>query len=235
MSYEAIEAASVGGLFHFESRVQFRLLALSGQSSCVYVCPLLDQSEQRWIWPAVVPSIEIGDDARFQVVDRCGDLQLPSSCEAGDQRARCGQPPGGSLGAFFGGVVDQIARVTPHRKRCRQNRLDHRANRARISRILGYDVAGRLHCAAAGVGENDDERRTEDSGAVFDGAEGRSVDEVAGIPRDKEFADAVAAEDQFWGHTAVGAANDRCPGRLVRRTALRCSARSIEQSSGWLT
>jgi hypothetical protein len=63
------------------------------------------------------------------------------------------------------GVVDQIARAAPHRKRRRQNRLDHPADRSRISRILGEDIAGRLHCAAAGVGENNDERRTEHGGA----------------------------------------------------------------------
>ena len=42
MSYEAIEAASVGGLFHFESRVQCRLLALNGQIDRTEFCRLLD-------------------------------------------------------------------------------------------------------------------------------------------------------------------------------------------------
>jgi len=31
-----------------------------------------------------------------------------------------------------------------------------------------------------------------------------------------QFADAVAAKDQLWGHTAVGTADDGRPGRLVR-------------------
>ena|SRR5277367_4239111 len=36
--------------------------------------------------------------------------------QTGDERARRGQPSGGPPGAFLGGVVDEIARVVPHRK-----------------------------------------------------------------------------------------------------------------------
>ena len=161
-------------------------------------------------------SIEIADDARFQVVDRRDDLQLSLAGEASNERARRSQPRCGAFGALLCGVVDEIAGVVSHRDRRRQNRLDHRADRAGIGGVLGDDVAGRLHCAAAGVGEDDDERRAEHGGAVFDGAEGRSVDEIAGVPRDEEFADAVTAEDQLRGHAAVGAADDRRPGRLMR-------------------
>ena len=82
------------------------------------------------------------------------------------------------------------------------------------------------------MGKNDDERGTEDGGAVFDGAEGRSVDEVAGIPRDEEFADAVAAEDQLWGTRLSAQLMIVAQGAWCAATALRCSARSIEQSSG---
>jgi hypothetical protein len=43
------EAASVGGLFHFKPSLRCLLLALSGQSSCAHVCPLLDQNGQKWV------------------------------------------------------------------------------------------------------------------------------------------------------------------------------------------
>ena len=65
------------------------------------------------------------------------------------------------------------------------------------------------------MGEDDDKRRAEHGGTVFHRAKGRGVDEIAGVPRDEEFADAVAAEDQLWRHATIGAADDRRPGGLV--------------------
>src|SRR5215210_9347478 len=67
------------------------------------------------------------------------------------------------------------------------------------------------------MGKNNDERRTEHGSSVFNGAEGRGVDEITGVSRDKEFADAVAAKDQLWRHTAIRAADDGSPRRLVCR------------------
>ena len=64
--------------------------------------------------------------------------------------------------------------------------------------------------------EDDDERRAEHGGAVFDGAEGCGIDQIAGVPRDEQFAGAVTAEYQLRGHAAVGAADDRRPRRLMR-------------------
>jgi hypothetical protein len=43
----------------------------------------------------VLVSIEIRDHARFQVVDRRGDLQLSRPGQAGEKRARRCQPPSG--------------------------------------------------------------------------------------------------------------------------------------------
>ena len=85
------------------------------------------------------------------------------------------------------------------------------------------------------MGQNNDERRTENGGAVFDGAEGRSVYEIAGVPRDEQFADAAAAEDQLWGTRLSAQLMIVAQGAWCVATARRRSARSIEQSSGWLT
>ena len=85
------------------------------------------------------------------------------------------------------------------------------------------------------MGEDDDERRAEHRRAVFDRAEGRGVDEVAGVAGDEQFAEPVAAENQFGRHAAVGAGDDRGPGRLMPGDGAALSARSMLQSSGWLT
>ncbi len=66
------------------------------------------------------------------------------------------------------------------------------------------------------MGEDDNERRAEDGGAIFDGAEGRYVDEIAGVAGDEQFADAVPTEDELRRHAAVGAGDDCRPGRLMR-------------------
>ena len=119
-------------------------------------------------------------------------------------------------------LLTKSPEFVPHRERRRHNRLDHRADRAGIGRVLGDDVAGRLDGAATGVREDDDQRRAEHGGAVFDRTEGAGVHEIARIARDEELADAVAAEDQLGRHAAVGATDDRRPGRLVRRRR-RCA------------
>src|SRR5271169_5364881 len=160
-------------------------------------------------------SIEIGNDPRVQVIDSNGDFQLSCASEVCDECTRSGQPPGGSLGAFPGSVVDEVARGAPYCKRRWQNWFDHRADCAGIGRVLGDDIAGRLHGAAARVGKNNNEWRLEHGGAVLDSAEGRSVDKIAGVPRNEEFADTVAAEDQLRGYAAVSAAYNRRPGRLM--------------------
>ena len=54
------------------------------------------------------------------------------------------------------------------------------------------------------MGEDDDERRAEDGGAVFDRAEGGGVDEVAGVASDEDLAETVTAEDQLRRDAAVG-------------------------------
>jgi hypothetical protein len=99
--------------------------------------------------------VEIADDTRLQIVNRRSDLNLPGTDARRDELAR-GHPLGGSPRAFLGGIIDPIAGNVSGGKRCRQDGLDHVADRAGIGRILADDIARRLDRAAAGVGKNDD-------------------------------------------------------------------------------
>jgi hypothetical protein len=161
------------------------------------------------------PLIEIGDNTGLQVVDRRSDVHLRCTDKISDERTRREKSAGGPFGACHCGVVGEIAGVTPHREGRRQNRLDHRPDRAGIVCILGDDVARGLHRAAGGMGHDDNERRAENGGAVFDRAEGRGVNEIASVARHKEFADAVTAKNELGRYSAVSTADDRRPGRLV--------------------
>jgi hypothetical protein len=67
------------------------------------------------------------------------------------------------------------------------------------------------------VSEDDNQRRAEHGRAVFDGAERGGVNEVAGISSDEKLADAMPAENQLRRNAAVGATDDGCSRRLVRR------------------
>src|SRR5271166_1962029 len=93
-----------------------------------------------WHW-LPFPSIEVTDDAGFEVVDRRDDFHFALAGEAGDELARRDQTCRGPPRALFGGVVDEVARLVPDRDRRRQDRLDHRADRAGIGRVLGDDLA----------------------------------------------------------------------------------------------
>ena len=92
-------------------------------------------------------------------------LTFPSSTMPAMKRAGHGQPICGPCGALFGRVVIEISRVVLHGDRRRHDRLDHRADCAGIPGIFGDDVAGCVDGTATGVGQDDDERRSEHSGS----------------------------------------------------------------------
>jgi len=80
---------------------------------------------------------------------------------------------------------------------------------------LRHHVAGRSNRAAALMAQHDNQRCAEYGRAILHGADHGSVDQVAGIARHEQLADAEPAEQQLGRHAAVGAADDRGPGRLM--------------------
>ena len=179
------------------------------------------EASRRVFHPRPAALIEIGDDPGLQIVDRRDDFQFALAGETGKERARRGQPSRRSLAR------------SPWR-RCRRSRPGRSAPRARpagSARSSGRSRRDRSRSWSrrrrppsprrSGVGEDDDEGRAQHRRAVFDRAQRRGVDEIAGVPGDEQFADPMAAEDQLRRHAAVGAAMIVAQGAWCPATAMR--------------
>src|SRR4051794_660464 len=94
-------------------------------------------------------SAQVLDLALVEVVARGDDLELPVLDQVRQDRTSGRQPSSRAPGALANGVVDEITGLALHGGRSRHDRLDHRADRARQLGVLGRDLAGRHHRAAA--------------------------------------------------------------------------------------
>src|SRR6478735_7613130 len=68
-------------------------------------------------------SVEIGGDARLQIVDRGVDFQPSLADEIGKKLAGGSQSSGSPFGALYRGVVYVVAGIVLYRQRRRENRV----------------------------------------------------------------------------------------------------------------
>ena len=142
-------------------------------------------------------SLEKIDDTLIKVIARIHDFHLALMFKVLDDLATRRNLLRDEPGIFTYCVVNEIPRSAVHSLGRGHDRVDHGRDEAWQFRMLRDNLAGRLNRTAALVPENDNQRRSQMLGTIFDRAHGRRVSHIAGISNDEQLAQPDAAEDQL--------------------------------------
>ena len=151
----------------------------------------------------------------IKTVDGIDDPEFSTLHKAADDGALDTDFLRSAAGILPNGIFKEVAFLVHHCNGRRHDGLQHFTHGARQCVSAARDIAGSLHGAALLVAHNHNQRRSKMFGGIFDAAQRRDVGGVAGIAADEQLAEAQAAKKQFRRNTAVGAGQDRRPGRLA--------------------
>ena len=115
--------------------------------------------------------------------------------------------------------VNERIVIIVHRQQILDRRPHHIHDRAQIARLILLRPPQLLQCrldgAASRMTQDDHQSRAELFRGEFDAADLRRRDDIAGDPDDEQISEALI-EDDFHGHSRIGAAEDRGEGLLPR-------------------